>query len=160
MRDEFMKRALEKFGSKTLERLNYTLTSDPYYQGGLRASGNLASSMYYKIVNDTIEIYMAEYGKTVDEGRRKGAGLPKGFENDILTWMSFRGINARAGKTKLESAKAIANSIYREGTIKRFGYSGSNFIDRAVNDSMNVFGNDLLTAFMKDLEAELDKILK
>lgn len=160
MRDEFMRRALEKFGSKTIERLNFTLTSDPYYQGGLRASGNLASSMYYKVVNDTIEIYMAEYGKTVDEGRRKGAGLPKGFENDILRWMSFKGISARGGKTDIQAARAIANSIYRNGTIKRFGYSGSNFIDRAVNDSMNVFGDDLLTAFMKDLEAELDKIIK
>lgn len=160
MKDKFVKQALQRFGSKTIERLNFTLTSDPYYAGGLRASGNLSSSMYYKVVKDTVEIYMAEYGKTVDEGRRKKAKVPKGFENDILEWMSFRGISAKQGKSRLESAKAIANSIYREGTIKRFNYKGSNFIDRAVNDSINIFGDDLLNAFMKDLEVELDKILK
>ena len=116
--------------------------------------------MYYKIIGTNIEIFMSSYAMTVDEGRRTFARFPKGFAKDILQWMSIKGINPQNGKTRMESAKAIAQSIYEQGTIKRFGYSGSNFIDRAVNNVINEFDDDLLTAWISGLEEELNKIKK
>ena len=101
---------------------------------------------------------MTSYAMTVDEGRKAGARVPKGFAKDIERWMSFKGISPEGGKTRIQSARAIADSIYKKGTIKRFGYKGSNFIDRAVNNVMNEFDDDLLTAWMSGLEEELNKI--
>lgn len=158
MKQALVRRALEKLGSEALQRLRTSLTADPYYKGGLRASGNLHDSMYYTIVDNTIEIFMADYAKTVDEGRRAYAKIPKGFADDIERWMSFKGISPEGGKTTMQSARAIANSIYKRGAIQRFGYSGSNFIDRAVNNVLNEFDDELLTAWMIGLEEELNKI--
>jgi hypothetical protein len=156
-REQLIKRALQRLGSEAIQRLRTSLTADPYYKGGLRASGNLQDSMYYTIADDAIEIFMADYAKTVDEGRRRFAKTPKGFARDIERWMNFKGISPQK-KTIRESARAIANSIYERGAIQRFGYSGSNFIDRAINNVLNEFDDDLLTAWMSGLEEELNKI--
>ena len=152
-REQLIRRVLERLGSEALERLRVNLSKDK-----TRASNNLHDSMYYKIVGSSIEIFMSSYAMTVDEGRRAFARVPKGFAKDIERWMSFKGISPQRGRTTMQSAKAIANSIYRKGAIKRFGYSGSNFIDRAVNNVMNEFDDDLLTAWMSGLEDELNKI--
>lgn len=157
MKQDLVRRALERLGSEAVERLRANL-SEPQNGKTLRASNKLHDTMYYKIVRTNIEIFMADYAMTVDEGRRKFAKVPKGFAKDILQWMSIRGINPQNGKTRMESAKAIAQSIYEQGTIKRFGYSGSNFIDRAVNNVMNEFDDDLLSAWVSGLDEELNKI--
>ena len=153
MKQDLVRRALERLGSEALERLRANLSKDR-----TRASNKLHDTMYYKIVGTNIEIFMSSYAMTVDEGRKPFAKVPKGFAKDILQWMSIRGINPQNGKTRMESAKAIANSIYRRGAIKRFGYSGSNFIDRAVNNVMNEFDDDLLSAWVSGLDEQLNKI--
>lgn len=151
-REQLIKRALERLGSEAIERLRSNLSKDR-----TRASNKLHDTMYYKIVGTSIEIFMSSYAMTVDEGRKAGARVPKGFAKDIERWMGFKGISPQK-KTIRESARAIAQSIYKRGAIKRFGYSGSNFIDRAVNNVMNEFDDDLLTAWMSGLEEELNKI--
>ena len=151
-REQLIKRALERLGSEAIERLRNNLSKDR-----TRASNKLHDTMYYKIIGTSIEIFMSSYAMTVDEGRKAGARVPKGFAKDIERWMSFKGISPQK-KTVRESAIAIADSIYKRGAIKRFGYKGSNFIDRAVNNVMNEFDDDLLTAWMSGLEEELNKI--
>ena len=156
MKEDLVKRALERLGSEAIERLRANL-SKPQNGKTLRASNRLHDSMYYKIVGTSIEIFMADYAMTVDEGRRRFAKVPKGFADDIEAWMGFKGISPKAASIR-ESAKAIAQSIYEEGTIKRFRYSGSNFIDRAVNNVLNEFDDDLLSAWVSGLDEELNKI--
>jgi len=153
MKQDLVRRALERLGSEAVERLRANLSKDR-----TRASNKLHDTMYYNIVGTNIEIFMSSYAMTVDEGRKAGARVPKGFAKDIERWMSFKGISPEGGKTRMQSARAIADSIYKRGAIKRFGYSGSNFIDRAVNNVMNEFDDDLLTAWMSGLEDELNKI--
>ena len=153
MKQDLVRRALERLGSEAVERLRANLSKDR-----TRASNKLHDTMYYKIIGTSIEVFMTSYAMTVDEGRKAGARVPKGFAKDIERWMSFKGISPEGGKTRIQSARAIADSIYKKGTIKRFGYKGSNFIDRAVNNVMNEFDDDLLTAWMSGLEEELNKI--
>jgi hypothetical protein len=151
-REQLIRKALERLGSEAIERLRDNINQDR-----TRASGRLHDTMYYSIVGSSVEIFMSSYAMTVDEGRKAGARVPKGFVKDIERWMAFKGISPQK-KTIRESAKAIAQSIYERGAIKRFGYSGSNFIDRAVNNVLNEFDDDLLTAWMSGLEEELNKI--
>ena len=153
MKQDLVRRALERLGSEALERLRANLSKDR-----TRASNKLHDTMYYKIVGTNINIFMSSYAMIVDEGRKPFAKVPKGFAKDIERWMSFKGINPEGGKTRMQSARAIADSIYKRGAIKRFGYSGSNFIDRAVNNVMNEFDDDLLSAWVSGLDEQLNKI--
>lgn len=108
-------------------------------QKGVKATGNLIQSIraYFPSVTPqgiTVAIEMADYYQWVENGRGKGRRPPIA---SIEQWISAKGIQVRQskGETKqsvLERRKsmaiAIANKIASKGTIKRFGYKGSNFI--------------------------------
>ena len=74
-REQLIKRALERLGSEAIKRLRSNLSKDR-----TRASNKLHDTMYYKIMGTSIEIFMSSYAMTVDEGRKAGARVPKGFE--------------------------------------------------------------------------------
>lgn len=106
---------------------------------GVKATGNLIQSIradYPSVTPQgiTVAIEMADYYQWVESGRGKGRRPPIA---SIEQWISAKGIQVRQskGETKqsvLERRKsmaiAIANKIASKGTIKRFGYKGSNFI--------------------------------
>lgn len=82
----------------------------------------------------TIGIEMADYYQWVEDGRGKGKRPPIA---SIEQWISSKGIQVRQSKKESKQsvlvrrksmAIAIANKIASKGTIKRFGYRGSNFI--------------------------------
>jgi len=158
-REQLIKKVLERLGSEALQRLRANINKD-----GTRASGALHDGMYYKIVKTRIDIYMANYAKAIDEGTNPRAGKPSSyFVSKIKKWMQSKGLTGKirnkSGKVNInKSARAIAESVYKRGTIKRFGYKGSNFLDRAINNVINEFDDDLLTAWMSGLEDELNKI--
>ena len=159
MEKDLVRRLLERMGSEALQRLRTNINKDR-----TRASGALHDSMYYKIVKTRIDIYMANYAKAIDEGTNPRAGKPSSyFVGKIKKWMQSKGLTGKvrnkSGKVDInKSARAIAESIYERGTIKRFGYKGSNFIDRAVNNIENEFDEDILTAFSSEIDKELEKI--
>lgn len=159
MEKDLVRRLLERMGSEALQRLRTNINKDR-----TRASGALHDSMYYKIVKTRIDIYMANYAKAIDEGLNPRTGKPSSyFVGKIKKWMQSKGLTGKvrnkSGKVNInKSARAIAESIYERGTIKRFGYKGSNFIDRAVNNIENEFDEDILTAFSSEIDKELEKI--
>ena len=159
MEKDLVRRLLERMGSEALQRLRTNINKDR-----TRASGALHDSMYYKIVKTRIDIYMANYAKAIDEGTNPRTGKPSSyFVGKIKKWMQSKGLTGKvrnkSGKVNInKSARAIAESIYERGTIKRFGYKGSNFIDRAVNNIENEFDEDILTAFSSEIDKELEKI--
>ena len=159
MEKDLVRRLLERMGSEALQRLRTNINKDR-----TRASGALHDSMYYKIVKTRIDIYMANYAKAIDEGANPRTGKPSSyFVGKIKKWMQSKGLTGKirnkSGKVNInKSARAIAESIYEKGTIKRFGYKGSNFIDRAVNNIENEFDEDILTAFSSEIDKELEKI--
>ncbi len=159
MEKDLVRRLLERMGSEALQRLRTNINKDR-----TRASGALHDSMYYKIVKTRIDIYMANYAKAIDEGTNPRAGKPSSyFVGKIKKWMQSKGLTGKvrnkSGKVNInKSARAIAESIYEKGTIKRFAYKGSNFIDRAVNNIENEFDEDILAAFSSEIDKELEKI--
>ena len=104
---------------------------------GLDATGVLQASITFepKIIGDFLrfQLKMADYYEWADKGRKPGKFPPL---KPILDWMKAKGIvprNERGKRLKttrksLENlAFAIRKKIAQKGTIKRFGYKGSNF---------------------------------
>ena len=106
---------------------------------GVKATGNLVQSIRADFPSVTpqgitVAIEMADYYQWVDSGRGKGRRPPIA---SIEQWISAKGIQVRQPKGESKQsvldrrksmAIAIANKIASKGTIKRFGYKGSNFI--------------------------------
>lgn len=106
---------------------------------GVKATGNLIQSIRADFPSVTpqgvtVAIEMADYYQWVESGRGKGRRPPIA---SIEQWISAKGIQVRqskkqSGQSVLEMrksmAEAIAKKIASKGTIKRFGYKGSNFI--------------------------------
>jgi len=106
---------------------------------GVKATGNLTQSIQAGFPSVTpsgitIGIEMADYYQWVEDGRRRGKRPPI---MAIEQWISAKGIQVRQSKGESKQsvlerrksmAEAIAKKIASKGTIKRFGYKGSNFI--------------------------------
>ena len=106
---------------------------------GVKATGNLIQSIQAGFPSVTpsgitIGIEMADYYQWVEDGRRRGKRPPI---MAIEQWISAKGIQVRQSKGESKQsvlerrksmAEAIAKKIASKGTIKRFGYKGSNFI--------------------------------
>ncbi len=141
------------------------------YKGQLRkdktyASGDLVNSVKPDLsIENEFSILALDYMEQVSEGR--GAGKmpswpPKSFR--ILDWIKRKNIIIKKkGKVVSSSANnlkslayVIARSIGKRGTIKRFGYKGSNIIDFVYNSLSKQMGDEIFESYKQDLE----KILK
>ena len=141
------------------------------YKGQLRkdktyASGDLVNSVKPDLsIENEFSILAFDYMEQVSEGR--GAGKmpswpPKSFR--ILDWIKRKNIIIKKkGKVVSSSANnlkslayVIARSIGKRGTIKRFGYKGSNIIDFVYNSLSKQMGDEIFESYKQDLE----KILK
>lgn len=85
------------------------------------------------------------YWRYVDEGRSSGKRPPI---SALEGWIRSKGLDpriftgkVRTGKRKdtikseiTQAAFVLSKAIGKRGTIKRFGYKGSNFVDPVVND--------------------------
>lgn len=168
--------ALDEWGEKILRAMEAILLKN-----GKRATGDLVQSLDYDIIftnpgDATLIIEFADHGIYVHDGRRPGrkiAGRP-GYDNvppveAIMEWAKAKGL-------RLESTSdgwAIAVGIAKKG-IKPV-----NFIkpyEKVINGEVifengktgiNVYGdmnqefvNDISDAYLKDIEVNLEKIMK
>jgi hypothetical protein len=161
MDSSFITIALKRLGDQVVDRLQQQLQTD-----NTMASGNLSRSIKGKAVGNALTVTMAGYGGAIDEGIRKGGRPANGYR--IKEWLKVKGIRLRDNTTGRYLKQTdynynkisflISRSIAREGIIKRFGYKGSNFIDRAINNTLDEFDDAILEAFNKELTKEFDKI--
>ena len=126
--------AMEKVAQVIIDKLKESAR-----QKGVKATGNLIQSIRADFPSVTpqgitVAIEMADYYQWVESGRGKGKRPPIA---SIEQWISAKGIQVRQSKGESKQsvldrrksmAIAIANKIASKGTIKRFGYKGSNFI--------------------------------
>lgn len=162
MDTSFITIALTRLGRKTVSRLKEQL-----YMDETIATGKLANNIKAEdVVGNALTITMDAYGGAIDEGIRAGKRPPNG--DRIEDWLRFKGIRLRDNTTGRYLKQTdynynkisflISRSIARDGIIKRFGYKGSNFIDRAINNTLDEFDDAILEAFNKELTKEFDKI--
>lgn len=112
---------------------------------GVKATGNLIQSIRADFPSVTpqgvtVAIEMANYYQWVEDGRgptKTTTASKPTLAQSLEQWISAKGIQVRkskgqSGQSVLEMRKslaiAIARKIHSKGTIKRFGYKGSNFI--------------------------------
>lgn len=135
---------------------------------GLDASGNLLASITFRpeVLGDTMrfQLILPDYYKWVDEGRKPGKFPPI---EPILQWMKQKGIVPRntRGKRLKTTDKSLKNlayiirrSIAKKGTIKRFGYRGSNFYTDVIpseKDFVRKITAQIADAARKDIVVQL-----
>jgi len=162
MDTSFITIALTRLGRKTVSRLKEQL-----YMDETIATGKLANNIKAKdVVGNALTITMDAYGGAIDEGIRAGKRPPNG--DRIEDWLRFKGIRLRDNTTGRylkhtdynynKISFLISRSISRRGTLKKFQFKGSNFIDRAINNTLSEFDDTILEAFNKELTKEFDKI--
>lgn len=161
MDSSFITIALKRLGDQVVDRLQQQLQTDKTI-----ASGNLSRSIKRKAVGNALTVTMAGYGGAIDEGIRAGKRPPNGER--IEEWLRVKGIRLRDNNTGRyikhtdynynKISFLISRSISKRGTLKEFEFKGSNFIDRAINNTLDEFDDAILEAFNKELTKEFDKI--
>lgn len=161
MDSSFITIALKRLGDQVVNRLQQQLATDDTV-----ASGNLSRSIKSQAVGNALTVTMAGYGGAIDEGIRAGKRPPNG--DRIEEWLRVKGIRLRDNTTGRYLKQTdynynkisflISRSISRRGTLKYFKFKGSNFIDRAINNTLDEFDDAILEAFNKELTKEFDKI--
>ena len=155
------KQAMVRLGKTLVLRYRERIESD-----NTVATGKLRDSFKYKLtdLSDNViglEILAAKYAKVIDEGRK--AGKRKPGINSIIAWMKAKGITPNRG-TKLkdykEAASSIAKFIAEKGTIKRFGYKGTNYLKIVTQQYGEPGVLQILEAYEMDLKNELNKATK
>ena len=158
MNYELTKKAMLRLGKLLVSKYKERLEGDDTV-----ATGKLKDSFKYKMTGfDTnilgLEILAAKYAKIIDEGRKPGKRNP-GIR-PIMEWMKAKGIKPNRGtkvKDYKEAASSIAKFIGEKGTIKRFGYKGSNYLSIVAEQYGGPGVITILEAYEQDLKKELDK---
>ena len=141
------------------------------------ATGKFANSFDAKVEDDSIEITSnVGYAKYVVDGTypsNSNVGWEK-KKKSIESWIKAKGIRPyRKLKSGYKFAKtstlkdsayksavfAIMKSIADRGTIKRFGYKGSNLFERVYKEIEDKIGIEVTEAYAEDLRIELRKII-
>ena len=140
----------------------------------LIATGELEDSFIAKVDDTTLNIYSSEaYAGAMDGGINNKGRMNKAFINNMTRWVKSKGIQPRkfvtkkgksvfTGQYKSSSENNLrqmsflfARSISKKGVIKRYGYKGSGFMKQAYESVSKKIGDDLLNAYILDLENEL-----
>jgi hypothetical protein len=122
---------LKKFSDDVIADIEQSIDNK-----GLNASGNLKASVEPDIVEQgnnitKLKILMADYWEAAETGRKAGKMPPV---ESIMDWIANKGIKVGGLKGNRSLAWAIAKSIAKKGTMKRFNYKGSNFLSDVIND--------------------------
>jgi len=141
---------LEQYKDKIVTQLK-----DRLAEQGLVASGKLQNSIYGVVTETGINIFAEGYGTFVEEGRGPGKMPPR---NKILEWVESRNLQSINPKYKRpkDIAWMIARSIAEKGTIQRFGYQGSKFIDFVSKNIMVSLTKDIEESYLKDINEQLN----
>lgn len=151
-------KSLRLVGKYYVEAVKAQLKKD-----GTEATGQLRDSIKYKVINGSIDVFMDKHGKAVEEGSspaQQGSNkVSRRFLSDIMEWMDTKpNITTRNPVEKSRIANAIARGIKKNGIIKRFGNTGTQMMDKVYNRLEKRIGDDLTSAYMRDLKDELNKI--
>ncbi len=144
---------LEQYKEKIVTQLK-----DRLNQENLVASERLRNSIYGVVTKTGINIFAEGYATFVEDGRGPGKMPPR---DKILEWVKEKGLQSsnikykRANRLK-DIAWMIAKSISEEGTIKRYNYQGSKFIDFVSKNIMTSLTKDVEESYLKDINDQLN----
>jgi len=144
---------LEEYRDKIVSQLK-----DRIRQRGLVASKGLLNSIRGEVSQTGITIFSTEYASFVESGRGPGKPPPV---SKILEWVEDKNLESSNIKYKRLNRKKdiawmIAMAIAKNGTIKRFGYLGGDFVDYVSRNIIESLTKDIEQSYFDDLNKELD----
>ena len=163
---------IQKWGDLVVQRIKRQLNVDrtvasgrtrDSIEGKMKAT---ESEIKYEISSRSVPGESFSVLEAISSGRRPGKQPPY---QAIMYWMEQKGVRARSkgGKFKkntqsnLKSAAfGIAQAIGRKGTIKRFGYGGSDIIDFVVMPIQDKMTQDVADSFAQDLQDYIESGIK
>jgi len=156
--DKELKLLINKYGKRAVDDLKSRLVSDRTH-----ASGDTLDSIAYSVKGGNIVIEFDPSVNILDEGLNPQNVSERGAEG-IVRWMKAKGIRPRFAKGTVTerdyraSAFLISRAIKNRGTIKRFGYMGSDILGILFDENSLFIKN-----FNDDIELwaknKVDKIL-
>ena len=155
------KKAMLRLGKLLVSRFKEKMDVD-----GTVATGKLKDSFTKRMTGfDTnilgVEILAAKYVNVIDEGRGQGKTPPP--YRPIIEWMKAKGITPYKGNKASDykqAAASISKFIGEKGSIKRFGFKGSNFIDIVAKQYAYPEIQNILESYEKDLENIINERVK
>lgn len=137
----------EKFVNDLIQRMNDT---------NVNATGTAARSVRYKATQRKLTITAAQYLGAVDIGLNPMKRTPSTNRNGLESWVSAKVRPDLDGKDLKRLAFAIANTIRRNGTIKRFKYRGADLVDFVLNKQLTPLTEDIAEHILKDIDKEFN----
>jgi hypothetical protein len=139
-----LNQTLEQYKEKIISQLQKRLKEERLF-----ATGNLYTSFYGEVIGESqLTIYSsAKYAEAVEKGVNPGYRPPK---SKIEDWARSKNITPEDG-TFDKMVNSIRNSIYKFGTIKKYNYEGSKFIDYVANNIIASLTKDIEESYLKDI---------
>lgn len=111
------------------------------------ATGTGLNSIESAASANVLEILGEDYLLRVDQGQE--AGTVANID-DLIEWATARGL---APAENIESfAAGVQQAIYKNGTIKRFGYAGANLLEYVLDQHLAELTQDIETSLQEALE--------
>lgn len=144
-----LNQTLEQYKEKIISQLQEKLKQEELF-----ATGNLYTSFYGEVIGESqLTIYSsAKYAEAVEKGINPGHRPPK---SKIEDWARSKNITPKDGSFS-KMVNSIRNSIYKFGTIERYGYEGSKFIDFVSKNIIASLTKDIEESYLKDLKDAID----
>jgi len=139
-----LNQTLEQYKEKIISQLQKRLKEERLF-----ATGNLYTSFYGEVIGESqLTIYSsAKYAEAIEKGVNPGYRPPK---SKIEDWARSKNITPEDGSFN-KMVNSIRNSIYKFGTIKRYNYEGSKFIDYVANNIIASLTKDIEESYLKDI---------
>ena len=159
---------LEEFGERVvkLARINlgrtYTAkrSNGKSYRKRIDSSGELRKSLDYKLltraedgrfISGRLEFTMLEYGKFVDQGRKKGKGIPSA---PLEKWIKQKPLRLRdlesGGFVKMTDAKVKSVAYLISRNAKKHGIEPTNFISEPIENEFPKLSQSLAESLGDD----------
>lgn len=111
------------------------------------ATGTGLNSIESAASANVLEILGEDYLLRVDQGQE--AGTVANIDN-LIEWVTARGL---APAENIESfAAGVQQAIYKNGTIKRFGYAGANLLEYVLDQHLADLIGNIETSLQEALE--------
>jgi len=125
------------------------------YRDDTWATSRTAGTIDHKTFRNGVNIIGSDVVFQIDEGRKPGSRPPT---RAIEQWIKARNIKPMYKGGIKNMARMIANSIAEKGTIARFGYGGTDLLNRLIEDNTNEVEEIVLDGFVADIQAYFDKL--
>lgn len=116
-----LQKLFDKYGASIVDRM-----IDKMNGLDVNATGSAARSLRYETMPDGISISGNTYFAQIDKGRPAGSTKPP--IGPLMRWVQAR-MAVEDEKEAKKVAYAVQKTIAQKGTIKRFGYGGTDLID-------------------------------